>query len=184
MTRFFVLLALVALAGALAGCTHTITTDADAFSVKGPTAPLASGARVALLNGYSSPAITKMASHGSDDFMVDLRQVTDTAIVMAGRHLQTIGVAVDAGAPKKVTMKVTNAEARFQFIPFASRFRTNIDLNAVFDDGAGASVRAESSAVHQMGTGEEAIKRGTEAAAATAVTNLMNEPNFVRYLGK
>jgi len=177
MTRFILLLALVA----LAGCgTQTITTDANTYSVTGPTTALRSGERVALVNGYSAETMSEIGEHGGNQFVVDLRQVTETAIAMAAKHLQTMDVVIDAGAQKKVTLKVMNATMRYQYIPFNSRLRTSLNLSAGFDDGGGALVRAENAAV--ILGGADPARRSVEGAAMFAVTNLMNEPNFVRYL--
>ena len=180
MVRFILLFAL---ATALAACgTQTIITDANTYSVTGSTTPLRSGERVALVNGYAADTMKEIGEHGGNQFVVDLRQVTDTAIAMAAGHLQTMDVVIDAAAQKKVTLKVMNAEMRFQYIPFNSRLRTNLSLSAGFDDGTDALVRAENAAVI-LGMADPA-KRSVEGAAMFAVTNLLNNPAFVRYLTK
>lgn len=179
MHRFILLSVLLA----LTGCgTRTIITDANTYSVNGPTATLRAGERVALVNGYAAETMTEIGEHGGNQFVVDLRQVTDTAIAMASRHLETMDVVIDPAAQKKVTFKVMNAQMRFQYIPFNSRLRTSLDLSAGFHDGTDALVRAENAAV-VLGMGDVA-KRSVEGATMFAVTNLMSDPGFVRYLGK
>lgn len=177
------LLAALAVVASLAGCgTQTITTDANQYSIAGPTTPLRSGERVALVNGYAAETMKEIGEHGGNQFAVDLRQVTDTAIAMAARHLQTMDVVVDPAAQKKVTLKVMDAEMRFQYIPFNSRLRTTLSLSAGFDDGTSALVRAENAAVI-LGMNNP-HQRSVGGAAMFAVTNLMNDPGFVRYLSK
>lgn len=179
MFRLVLLLAVVSLAGCGA---RTIITDPNMYSVTGPTTALRSGERVALVNGYAAQTMTEIGEHGGNQFMVDLRQVTDTAIAMAAKHLETMQVVIDAGAQKKVTLKVMNARMRYQYIPFNSRLRTNLDLSAGFDGGAVALVRAENAAV--ILGGSDPAKRSVEGATMFAVTSLMNDPDFVRYLSK
>ncbi len=101
---------------------------------------------------------------------------------MAARHLETMRVVVDAAAQKKVTLKVVNAQMRYQYIPFNSRLRTSLGLSAGFDGGAGALVRAENAAV--ILGGSDPAKRSVEGATMFAVTRLMNDPDFVRYLDR
>ena len=165
----------------LAGCgTRTIVTDANMYSVNGPTASLRAGERVALVNGYAAETMTEIGEHGGNQFVVDLRQVTDTAIAMAARHLETMDIVIDPAAQKKVTLKVMNAQMRFQYIPFNSRLRTSLDLSAAFDDGTDAVVRAENAAV-VLGMADPP-KRSVEGATMFAVTNLMSDASFVSYL--
>jgi hypothetical protein len=83
MFRLVLLLAVVSLAGCGA---RTIITDPNMYSVTGPTTALRSGERVALVNGYAAQTMTEIGEHGGNQFMVDLRQVTDTAIAMAAKH--------------------------------------------------------------------------------------------------
>jgi hypothetical protein len=179
MLRLVLLLAVVA----LAGCgTRTIITDANTYSVTGVTTSLRSGERVALVNGYAAESVVEIYEQGGNQFLVDLRQVTDTAIAMAAKQLGTMDVVVDPSAQKKVTLKVMNAQMRFQYAPFNSRLRTSLELSAGFAGGSGAVARAENSAV--ILGGNDPHKRSVEGATMFAVTNLMNDQNFVSYLAK
>ena len=80
MTRFILLLALVALAGC--ETTSTINTDANTYSVRDTTKPLRTGERIALVNGYSAETKTEIGKQAGNHFVLDLRQATDTAIAM------------------------------------------------------------------------------------------------------
>jgi hypothetical protein len=174
------LLFALALAGALSACgTITVVTDSGAYSVPGnaPTPP--AGTSVALLNAYSQDAVKLVA----DRIQVDLRQVTDSAIRMMQRHLESNGVKVDQNAPKKVTLKVVNANMYFMAIPFAERWRTNLDLEAAFGDGTSTSVRAENSAPAAF-RGQVVLQRSVEGATMFAVRDMLRDKRFQAYTGR
>lgn len=182
--RFLLALALV---GALAGCsTYTITTDPSTYSVKGPTAELRAGERIALLNGHAAQTVIEIGEQAGNHFVVDLRQVTDTAISMASQHLQTIGITVDANARKKVTLKVTHAQTAFRWsASFNSRYRTRVDMSAELDDGTTVTVSADNNAPAVPFVSHEVIvKRAVEGATVFAVTKLLNDGRFAYYVSR
>jgi hypothetical protein len=175
-TRFLCAIALVALAGC--ETTSTINTDANMYAVKEATMPLRAGERIGLVNGYSQEVKNEIGSQAGNHFMLDLRQATDTAIAMMSQHLQTMGVTVDAGAPKKMTLRVTNAKTAFQLKPFTfdSRFRTSLNITAECEGGSNTTVFAENAAVvAPMVPHETVVKRGIEGATMFAVTKLLND---------
>ena len=185
MTRFILLLALVALAGC--ETTSTINTDTNTYSVRDATKPLRTGERIALVNGYSAEAKTEIGKQAGNHFVLDLRQATDTAIAMTTQHLQTMGVAVDAGAQKKMTLRVTKARTALQLKPFTfdSRFRTSLHIAAEFEGGPDTTVFAENAAVlAPMVPHEAVVKRGIEGATMFAVTKLLNDTRIVDYINK
>ena len=154
------LLVALALAGALAACgTVTVVTDPGAYSVPGNAASPREGTSIALLNAYPDQTMKLI----SDRIQVDLRQVTDTAIHIMRRHLEKKGVTVDPNASKKVTLKIVNANMYYMAIPFAERWRTNLDLEAAFGDGTGTSVHAENSAPVAF-RGQVVLQRSVEGA--------------------
>ena len=174
---------------ALAGCetTSTIATDASTYSVRETTRPLKSGERIGLVNGYSQETKTEIGSQAGNHFVLDLRQATDTAIAMTSQHLQTMGVTADANAPKKMTLRVTNARTAFQLKPFTfdSRFRTSLNIAAECESGPNATFFAENAAVvAPMVPHETVVKRGIEGATMFAVTKLLNDPRVVDCINK
>jgi hypothetical protein len=164
-TRFLCAIALVALAGC--ETTSTINTDANMYAVK--------------------EVKNEIGSQAGNHFMLDLRQATDTAIAMMSQHLQTMGVTVDAGAPKKMTLRVTNAKTAFQLKPFTfdSRFRTSLNITAECEGGSNTTVFAENAAVvAPMVPHETVVKRGIEGATMFAVTKLLNDARVVGCINK
>jgi hypothetical protein len=171
------LLFALALAATLSACgTVTVVTDPSAYSVPASAASPRSGQSVALLNAYSSDNVKLVASH----IQVDLRQVTDTAVTMMRRHLEKKGVTVDQNAPKKVTLKVVNANMYYMAIPFAERWRTNLDLEATFGDGTSTSVHAENSAPVAF-RGQIVLQRSVEGATMFAVSDMLRDKRFQAY---
>ncbi|HEX7742025.1 MAG TPA: hypothetical protein VF442_06280 [Sphingobium sp.] len=169
-----------ALAAALSACgTITVVTDSGAYSVPGNAATPPAGTSVALLNGYSQDAVKMVANR----IQLDLRQVTDTAIRMMQRHLERNGVKVDQNAPKKVTLKVVNASMYYVPIPFAEKWRTNLDLEAVLGDGTSTSVRAENSAPVAF-RGQVVLQRSVEGATMFAVSDMLRDKRFQAYTGR
>lgn len=177
------LLFTLALVGALSSCAgfFTVVTDPSAFSVPGKTSSPRAGQAIALLNGYDRETMKPVGDHVQFDY----QQVTDTALGIMKRHLEKNGVSVTSAAPRKVTLKVVNARMYFMNIPFAERWRTNLDLEATFDDGTSASVHAENSASMAMGfRGNVAPQRSVEGAAMFAVTDLLNDRRFLSYANR
>lgn len=174
------LLFALALAGALSACgTVTVVTDPGAYSVPASAYSPRAGQSIALLNAYSQDT-TKLIA---DRIQVDLRQVTDTAIHMMRRHLERKGVNVDPNAPKKVTLKIVNANMYYMAIPFAERWRTNLDLEATFGDGTGASVRGENSAPAAF-RGQVVLQRSVEGATMFAVSDMLRDKRFQAYANR
>jgi hypothetical protein len=174
------LLFALVLAGALSACgTVTVVTDPGAYSVPGNAASPREGTRIALLNAYPDETMKLI----SDRIQVDLRQVTDTAIHMMRRHLERKGVTVDPNAQKKVTLKIVNASMYYMAIPFAERWRTNLDLEATFADGTSASVRGENSAPAAF-RGQVVLQRSVEGATLFAVTDMLRDKRFQSYANR
>ena len=174
------LLFALALAGALSACgTVHVVTDPGAYSVPSNAASPREGTRIALLNAYPDQTNKLIA----DRVQVDLRQVTDTAIHMMRRHLERKGVTVDANAPKKVTLKIVNANMYYMAIPFAERWRTNLDLEATFGDGTGTSVHAENSAPVAF-RGQVVLQRSVEGATMYAVSDMLRDKRFQSYTSR
>jgi len=177
MKRLFVALAL---AGALSACgTFTVVTDSGAYSVPGNAASPPAGTSIALLNAYTRDELRLVANR----IQVDLRQVTDTAIRIMQRHLERNGVKVTADAQKKVTLKVVNATMYYVPIPFAERWRTNLDLEASFGDGSSASARGENSAPVAF-RGQVVLQRSVEGATMFAVSDMLRNQRFQAYTGR
>ena len=174
------LLFAAALAAVLSACgTVTVVTDPGAYSVPANAAAPREGKSVALLNAYSTDPMTLI----SDRIQVDLRQVTDTAIHMMRRHLEKKGVTVDPNASTKVTLKIVNANMYYMAIPFAERWRTNLDLEATFGDGTSTSVRAENSAPVAF-RGQVVLQRSVEGATMYAVSDMLRDKRFQAYTNR
>ena len=174
------LLIALALASALAGCgTFTVVTDPSAYQVPASAGSPRAGQSVALVNAYSQDTMKLV----SDRIQLDLRQVTDSAIVMMRRHLERKGVTVDQDSPRKVTLKIVNVSMYYMAIPFAERWRTNLDLEAAFGDGTSTSVRGENSAPVAF-RGNVVLQRSVEGATMFAISDLLRDRRFLSYANR
>lgn len=162
-------LRILLIAISIAGCTHTVTSNPNTYSVRAQTAPL-KATQIAVVNGYS--AETRMKIIVGDE--VDLRQVTDTAIKVMSRHLENSGMALEPQAPKSVTLKVSSVSAEVR--GFAGT-RISVRLEAQFGDGTTAAVSAENNT-----PGSKA--RALDGALLFAVTAMLNNARFVDYINR
>src|SRR5689334_1919931 len=84
----------LALAAALPGCgALTIKSNPNTYNERDKTAALKPGP-IALANGYAAETPATILVQGGTSWVIDLRQVTDTAVQVMSRHLAKNGMTV------------------------------------------------------------------------------------------
>ena len=172
--RRFAWMAAAGLFGALAGCAPpVINTKPDTFNVPPDAAKyLHAGGTVALKNAYPSETKVKIFTMGEGGWIADLKQYTDTAIIMLGREMGKKGVVVEPSAPKTVTLKVYDVSASPGWT-----IKSYMSLEATYGDGTKSTVRTENSSPSDAW-------RSVDGTLMFAVTRLLGDEKFIAYVNK
>lgn len=167
----------VLLGATLAGCTMEVVSNPDTFKVE-PTrlSHLRQPQAVALKNMYASETKAQVRIH-PHDFVFELKQLTDTAIVMLARSMDKHGIGVSEQAEKVVTLRVRVLGMRVRAIPPYSETVIGMQLDARFGDGMNTSVRAD-------GNSPLGGERAASAAVLFALYKLLTDEKFVAYMNR
>ena len=160
------------LAVALASCTSTIRVNPVA--VRGDTAALRGPQSIMLKNSYSSETKIVIVKGGGLTMDADLLQLTDTAITMIGRHLGKNGIVVGNGQ-KTITLCVRDLKANIFGYSTTTYLDTFLNLEAQMGDGTVAMVPAQNRSTKNP-------PDSIQGALLFAVTGLLNDERFVRYV--
>jgi hypothetical protein len=155
----------------LAGCTLDIPTNPDTFNVEpGRMSHLRQPQSIALDNGHAGPAVMQI-KQSPHTLVIDLRQLTDTAITMLGRAMSKQGISVDPQSPKKVTLRIQRA-----LVASAPAAPAQVLLEAQFGDGTKTILTASN-------TGFSA-QRALDGAVLFALNGLLVDVKFVAYMNR
>ena len=162
-----ILLALLA----LAGCKTQIESDPTTFDVRRDAAPRLRGQQsIALANAYSGPAIVVVARAPGNEARADMREFTNTAIGMLERRMKEDGIAIDAAASKRVTLRVK--DARVLGDGFAAL--STVTMEADLGDGSRSVLRINNNSTTP--------RRALDGALVRGVTQLLNDKQFLAYV--
>lgn len=173
-SRCFAWLVVAVLLGALAGCAPpVINTKPDTFNVPADAAKyLHAGAPVALKNAYPSETKVKIFTMGESGWIADLKQYTDTAIIMLGREMAKKDVVIEPQAAKTITLKVYDVSASPGWV-----IKSYMTLEATYGDGTKSMVMAENSSPSDAW-------RSVDGSLMFAVTRLLGDDKFIAYVNK
>ena len=164
-----------ALAALTAGCiTVEVPTDPNTFEVESARLEhLRQPQGVRLANGHTSPSIAKVqvGSMGQNTVLIDLKQLTETAITMLRRALDKRGITAGSGSEKTVTLLIPQASV----IPAPSA-PAEVVLEAEFGDGTRTVVAASNRGF--------AAQRALDGAVLFALNQLLADETFVAYMDK
>ena len=166
------------LAAMLAGCmTVDIPTDPQAFSLEANRlSQLPRSQAVALKNGYTGDATLRLKM-SSNTWVIDQKQLTETALAMLGRAMQQQGLTLDPQAGKTVTLRARVLSTRFRTMPFVAMISVRLALNASFGDGSGTYIEADNSS-------PGGAQRAYDGAVLFALNQLVADPKFTAYLNR
>lgn len=170
ITRGFLAVSLIA---ALAGCTATVPTKPDNYSVAPKaTAHLRPAQSVSLVNGYPAESNLRVRLRGTT-LVLERQKMTDTAIAMLTRALENQGITVTPQAEKTVTLQVQPQGVVFQMFRYTGR----INLVAKFGDGKEAHLPQEN--MSPMGW-----TNAFDGAVLFALNDLLEHESFVAYMNR
>lgn len=173
--RWSVLLVLP-LAALLSACTLPLSTSPDTFHVApAALAHLPRTKAVMVENGYTAeaPYPFKVEMH---TWVVDQRQITETAAIMLRRALEKQGLAAGPGG-KTVTLRVQQPSAYVRMLPFVTQTFATLTLDAEFGDGTRTSLRADNQSPMSG-------PRAFEGAVLFALNKLVNDERFIAYMNR
>lgn len=167
----------VAAAAVLAGCAGDVVTNPDAvivepFGMSAVRAPQT----IAFKNAFEARARHEITSRDGT-WVVDLRQLTETAIVALRRALEKKGITADPQSAKTMTLRVQVRGAWAQFMPGHVLAKARVSLEAQFGDGSTASVEAEDGSAF-------GATRAFQGALRVAGQQLLYNPAFLAYLNR
>jgi len=168
----------VLIAGALAGCAIDVPTDPQAFNIEPASLSQlrASQQTVVLKNGY--PGETKQQFKvGPHTWIVDAKQLTDTAIAMLGRGLEKRGLTPAPQGAKTITLRVVAQSASVQTFPGFAQTRVRVSLDALTGDGTRVLVDADNMSPYSG-------QRAFDGAVLFALNKLLADEKFVTYLNR
>ena len=159
----------------LAGCAGDVVTNPDAVALE----PFALGQMrapqtVLLKNAYERPERREIKSEAGT-WVVDLRQLTDTAIVAMRRTLEKQGIRAAPESAKTVTLRLEVRGGWAMLVPPHVLARARVALEAQFGDGSTAWVEAEDGSAF-------GATRAFESAIRIALQRLLFDPAFGAYL--
>jgi len=162
------------LAAALSGCgALTIKSNPNTYNVRDKTQPVKPGP-IALVNGYAAETPATILVQGGTSWVIDKRQVTDTAVQVMSRHLAKNGVTATPQAAKTVTLTIKNVST--QLMGFAGT-RITLSLEAKYGDGTTSLVTTENRSPADAG-------QVLDGAVLFAVTQTLNHDRFVEYVNR
>ena len=168
----------VLITGALAGCAIDVPTDPQAFNIEPASMSQlrASKQTVALQNGY--PGETKQQFKvGPHTWIVDAKQLTDTAIAMLGRGLEKRGFTPAPQGEKTITLRVIAQSASVQTFPGFAQTRVRVSLDAFSGDGTRVRVDADNMSPYSG-------QRAFDGAVLFALNKVLADEKFVAYLNR
>ncbi len=174
--RRWPVLLVLPLAALLSACTLPVSTSPDTFDVApAALAHLPRTKPVTVENGYTAdaPYPFKVEMH---TWVVDQRQITDTAVVMLDRALAKQGLAAGPGG-KTVRLRVQQPSAYVRMLPFVAQTFATLTLDAEFGDGTRTSVRADNQSPMSG-------PRAFEGAVLFALNQLLSDERFVAYMNR
>lgn len=165
---------------ALTGCGElgVIPTDPNNFVVK-PDAlgHLRKPQTIALKNSYQTETKAIVWKTPHNHWAADLKQLTDTTIVMLSRGMEKQDIAVAPHAAKSITLSVQKVRAGGG-APWQG-VGAILDLEAQYGDGTKTLIEGLNPNYSQMG-----LARAVEAAMFSALTDLLREDGFVAYMNR
>jgi hypothetical protein len=166
------------LAAMAAACAHDVPTSPDTFSIEpAKVMHLRSPQAVAFKNAHRAEAPRSFGVGMGQTWIVEQRQLTDTAIVMLTRAVEKQGIKAPAQAEKSITLHVRAEDAFLQSIPFSPVAQSNarLILEAEFGDGTRTWLRAENNS--PLG-----VQRAFDGAVLFALNRLLADEKFVAYM--
>jgi hypothetical protein len=156
---------------AVAACAITIPTDPNTFSVEpAATSHLRGPQTVALANIYKSETLVGIGRGRSD-----LRELTNTAIVMLGRALEKQGIRVAPQAEKTITLRVAYVRVLAYGVMIAPRMEASLSLEVTYPDGTSTTIDAYNTAPFSE-------SRAIDGAVLFAVIDLLRHEKFIAYI--
>lgn len=160
---------------ALAGCAGDVVTNPDAVTVEPfGMAELRAPQTIALKNAFEGPARHEIKSEAGT-WIVDLRQLTDTAIVALRRTLEKKGVNAAPQSAKTVTVRLHVRGGWAMIMPGHVLAKARLALEAQFGDGSAAWVEAEDGSAF-------GATRAFEGAIRVALQRLLFDSAFIAYI--
>jgi hypothetical protein len=163
------------LAAALSACTIPVDTSPDTFKVEPVALSHLSGVKgVALENAYKvdAPQGIRVGEH---TWVLQQKQLTDTAIVMLQRALEQQGLGAAPEAGKTVALRVHSPRASMRILPFFAQTFASVALDAEFGDGTKTTVYADNQSPMSG-------QRAFEGAILFSLNKLLLDEKFVAYL--
>jgi hypothetical protein len=159
----------------LSACTIPVDTSPDTFNVEPTALTHLSGAKgVALENAYKADAPQSIRV-GESTWVLQQKQMTDTAIVMLRRALEKQGLSAAPGAGKTVALRLHSPRGSVRVLPFVAQTFAEVALDAEFGDGTRTTVYADNQS--PMGA-----PRAFEGAILFSLNQLLMDEKFVAYL--
>jgi len=157
---------------ALAACVTPIETDPDTFRVEPAAASQLRGPQtVALNNAYKTAREVTIGRNMS----ADLRQLTETAIIMLGRAMEKQGIRVMPQADKTVTLRVHRVSVGIYGLQIAPQYPAKLVLEVEYLNGKKTSIEALNVAPYSPW-------RATGGAILFALNDLVRHEQFVAYI--
>lgn len=164
----------IAFAGLLlAGCGPLIiASKPDTFTVPPEAVAHVRGPQnVALNNAYKAATETKIFI-GPREWVADLQQYTDTAMVMLGKEMGRKAVTVVPQASKTITLRVYDVQARPGWT-----IQCSLALDAQYGDGTRSTIRTQNASPSDAW-------RAIDGAIMFAVSRLLRDDQFLAYVNK
>lgn len=169
--------AVVLLGAALAGCmTVDVPTDPGTFSVDPSKVASLSGAQpLSLKNAYQREA-KQSVNVGNNTWVFDLRQMTDTSIVMLQRALDKGGVKVVPEGDRAMMLRVRVTGVRVRAFPPVVQTNAQVMLDVRFG-ATTLSIPAEN-------TSPAGAQRAYDGAILFALNRLLADEKFIAYVSR
>lgn len=159
----------------LFGCAVPVSSDPNRFNLDPVRlSPLKGAQALALKNAYSNEGTLTIRFPGGVSWIVDQKDMTDTAIAMLGRAMAQQGIAINPQAKKAVTLRarVLSAGAR----GFQGTI-VRVGMDATFGDGTSTYTEGDNTSPLSQG-------RAFDGAVLFALEQLVLDEKFVAYVNR
>jgi len=110
-------------------------------------------------------------------WQADLRQYTETAIILLGGEMTGKGIDLSPQAAKSVTLRVHDLRVNVIPYPIVPKYESSLVLEAQYADGTKSVIATDNNSPGD-------ISRAFSGAIMRAVTRLLRDENFLAYVNR
>ena len=169
---------LLLLFATLAACVSNVKTSPDRYSVEPSAVTHLRGEQtVALMNAYTAETVVVVMQGSGSTAKSDLRELTNTAMVMLGRAMKQRNITVAPEAEKTIALRVHEVHADTAGVMPAMWIEAHLMLEARYPDGTKSSVNVVDTSVN-------GLAQAIDGAVLIALNGLLHQKQFVSYMNQ